>query len=105
MVDPLNYFLFQPLLHNWFNKSCGMCYPVCGMVHIKEPLLLIRKIADLAVAVGFPSYLNGPLPYKCIECFVPSFRAGIYGVGFFVLNVSLSRMSDDFSVHSITNWN
>ena len=25
------------------NKGCGMCYPVCGMVHIKEPLLLIRK--------------------------------------------------------------
>ena len=21
----------------------GLCYPVCGMVHIKEPLLLIRK--------------------------------------------------------------
>ena len=21
----------------------GMCYPVCGMVHIKEPLLLIEK--------------------------------------------------------------
>ena len=25
------------------NKGHGMCYPVCGMVHIKEPLLLIRK--------------------------------------------------------------
>ena len=25
------------------NKGCGMCYPVCGMVNIKEPLLLIRK--------------------------------------------------------------
>ena len=22
-----------------------MCYPVCGMVHIKETLLLIRKIS------------------------------------------------------------
>ena len=21
----------------------GMCYPVCGIVHIKDPLLLIRK--------------------------------------------------------------
>ena len=19
---------FQPLLHNWYNKDCGMCYPV-----------------------------------------------------------------------------
>ena len=29
-----------PLL---FNKGRGMCYPVSGMVHIKYPLLLIRK--------------------------------------------------------------
>ena len=25
------------------NKGCGMYYPVCGMMHIKEPLLLIGK--------------------------------------------------------------
>ena len=43
MVDPLSYFLFQQVLHNWCNKGCGMCYPVCAMVHIKEPLLLIGK--------------------------------------------------------------
>ena len=34
---------FQPVLHDWFNKGRGKCYPVCGMVHIKEPLLLIGK--------------------------------------------------------------
>ena len=34
---------FQSVLHNWCNKGCGMCYPVCGMVHIKEPLLLIDE--------------------------------------------------------------
>ena len=39
---PLSYFSFQPVLHDWCNKGCGMCYPVCGMVHIKEPLLLIE---------------------------------------------------------------
>ena len=33
MVDPLSYFSFQPVLHNWCNKGCGMCYPVCGMMH------------------------------------------------------------------------
>ena len=42
-VDPLSYFLFQPVLNDWFNKVRGMCYPVCGMVHLKEPLLLIGK--------------------------------------------------------------
>ena len=34
--------LFLPVLHDWCNKGRGMCYPVCGMVHIKEPLLLIE---------------------------------------------------------------
>ena len=34
-VDPLSYFSFQPVLHDWCDKGRGMCYPVCGMVHIK----------------------------------------------------------------------
>ena len=42
-ADPLSYFSFQPVLHDWCNKCRVMCYPVCGMVHIKEPLLLIGK--------------------------------------------------------------
>ena len=42
-VDPLSYFSLQSVLHDWCNKDRGMCYPVCGMVHIKEPLLLIRN--------------------------------------------------------------
>ena len=41
--DPLSYFSFQPVLHDWCNKGCGLGCPVCGMVHIKEPLLLIGK--------------------------------------------------------------
>ena len=42
-VDPLSYFSFQTVLLDWCNKGRGMCYPVCGMMHIKEPLLLIEK--------------------------------------------------------------
>ena len=42
-VNPLSYFSFQPVLHDWCKKGGGMCYPVCGMVHIKEPLLLTEK--------------------------------------------------------------
>ena len=42
-MDPLSYFSFQPVLHDWCNKGHGMCYPVCGMMHIKEPLLLTGK--------------------------------------------------------------
>ena len=72
-------FSFQPVLHDWYNKGRGMCYPVCGMVHIKEPLLLIGKSSPCGGS-GFPhlAYLNGPLPYvrrhitvtKCVECVV-----------------------------------
>ena len=59
MVDPLRYFSFQPVIHDWCNKGRGMCYPVSGMMHIKEPLLLIGM-----AAAGFLSrYLGGPLPY------------------------------------------
>ena len=56
-VDPLTYFSFQPVLHDWCNKGCGMCYPVCGMVHIKEPLLLIDK-SSLSGGSGFPFSLS-----------------------------------------------
>ena len=56
-IDPLSYFLFQPELHDWCNKGCGMCYPVCGMVHIKEPLLLIGK-SSLCGSSGFPFLLS-----------------------------------------------
>ena len=30
-------------------KGHGMCYPVCGMVHIKYPLLLIKKSSPCLV--------------------------------------------------------
>ena len=53
-VDPLSYFSFQPVLHDWCNKKRGMCYPVCGMVHIKEALLLIGK-SSLWGGSGFSS--------------------------------------------------
>ena len=62
LVEELSYFLFQPVLHDWCNKGC-MCYPVSGMVHIKEPLLLIEKIAHVAAAGFLSHYLCGPLPY------------------------------------------
>ena len=52
-LDPLSYFSLQPVLHDWCNKGRGMCYPVCGMVHIKEPLLLIDK-SGLCGGSGFP---------------------------------------------------
>ena len=69
MVDPLSYFSFQPVLHDWCTKGRGMCYPVCGMVHIKERLLLIEKNSPCGGS-GFPlplsewSFTICPTPYN-----------------------------------------
>ena len=56
-IDPswwtLSYFSFQPVLHDWCNKGCGMYYPVCRIMHIKEPLLLIGKSSPCGGS-GFP---------------------------------------------------
>ena len=39
------------------NQGRGMCYPVCGMMHIKEPLLLIGK-SSLCGGSWFPFSLS-----------------------------------------------
>ena len=79
MVDPLGYFSFRPVTHDWCNKDHGMYYLVCGMIHIKEPLLLIEK-SSLCGGSGFPLSLSEWFfticltPYnrkiKCVECVV-----------------------------------
>ena len=35
--------LLVPVIHDWCHKCRGMYYPVVGMVHIKDSLLLIGK--------------------------------------------------------------
>ena len=68
-VDPLSNFSFQPVLHDWCNKGRGMCYHVCEMVHIKEPLLLIENGSQCGGS-GFPlslsewSFTICPTPYN-----------------------------------------
>ena len=57
LISPLSYFSFQPVLHDWCNKGRGMYYPVCGMMHIKEPLLLIGKSSPCGGS-GFPFSLS-----------------------------------------------
>ena len=74
---PLSYFSFQPVLHNWCNKGHGLYYPVCGMMHIKEPLLLIGKStlcggSGLSISLSEWSFTICPTPYnqkiKYAEC-------------------------------------
>ena len=59
VVDTMKH--LQPVLHDWCNKGRGMCYPVCVMVHIKEPLLLnVKRVAYVAAAGFLSHYQNGP---------------------------------------------
>ena len=73
MVDPLSYFLFQPVLRDWSNKGSRMCYHVCGVVHIKDSLLLLERVTYVGVAAGFLThYMNGPLPY--VHCHITALK-------------------------------
>ena len=58
MVDPFSYFLYQPVLHNRCNKGVYMCYLVCVIVHIQEPLLLIGKSSPCSGGSRFPLSLT-----------------------------------------------
>ena len=78
MVDTLSYFSFQPVLHDLSNKGRGIYilhsyvtsntthfdfkgrkeYPVCGMMYIKEPLLLIEKCSPCSGGSGFHRLLS-----------------------------------------------
>ena len=66
---PIELFLVPVVLHDWCNKGCGMYYPVYGMVHIKESLLLIGKSSPCGDS-GFPlslsewSFTICPMPYN-----------------------------------------
>ena len=60
-------------IYIWCNKGHGVYYSVCGMLHIKEPLLLIRK-SSLCSSSGFPlslsewSFTICLYAIKCVEC-------------------------------------
>ena len=66
---PIELFLVSASGDDCCNKGRGMCYPVCGMVHIKEPLLLIGK-SSICGGSGFPfslsewSFTICPTPYN-----------------------------------------
>ena len=42
------------VLHDWCNKRCSMCNPVCEMVHIKGSLLLTENNSLCSGGGGFP---------------------------------------------------
>ena len=38
-VEPLSYFLFQPWLHNWYNKGCAMLQAVVAAGFLSHYLI------------------------------------------------------------------
>ena len=70
---PIKLFLVPTSAPQLVNKSCGICYPVCGMMHIKEPLLLIGKSSPCSADSRFPlllyewSFTICPTQYTCMK--------------------------------------
>ena len=85
-MDPSSYFSFQPVIHDWCSKGRGMCHPVCGMMHIKEPLLLIGKSSPCCGS-GFPLSLS---EWSFTICLTPYTRK------YNVLSASLNKTVPSF---------
>ena len=56
IADPLSYFTFQPIYHNWCSKDCGMSYPVC--LHSKSVCSWCNGLLDRSFMVGPLSYFS-----------------------------------------------
>ena len=93
MMGPFSYFSFQPVLHDWCNKGHGMWYHICGMVHTKEPLLLIDKSSPCGGS-GFPLSLS---EWSLTICPTP------YNRIINVLSASLNKTFPSF-YHPINRW-
>ena len=54
-VDPLSYFSFHPVLHDWCNKGRGMCYLWDGAYKIT---FAVNRKSSLCGGSGFPFSLS-----------------------------------------------
>ena len=87
-IDPSWLILWAISHSSRCNKGCCMCYPVCGMMHIKEPLLVIRKSSPCAGS-GFPLSLSD---WSFTICLMP--------YKYNVLSVSLNKTFHSFQLQS-----
>ena len=76
-----------PVLHYWYIKILGMCYPVLGMVHVKDPLLQIEESNPCSGGSGFPLSLS---KWSFTICPTP------YNQKYNVLSVSLNKTFPSF---------
>ena len=79
-------FLVLAMLHDWCSKGRDMCYPVCEVVHIKEPLLLIGKSSPWGSS-GIPF---SPCEWSVSICLTP------YNRKYNVLSASLNKTLPSF---------
>ena len=80
---PTELFLVPASVHDWCNKGHGMCYPVCGMMHIKEQLPPIGKNSPCDGS-GFPLAVSKWSFTLCLTPYNRKFNQN-------VLNVSLNK--------------
>ena len=62
-------FLIPASAHGWCNTGHSRCYPICGMIHIKESLQLIRMSNPCSGGSWFSlsselSFTVCPMPYN-----------------------------------------
>ena len=50
---PIELFLVPALFHDWCNNGRGMCYSLCGMVHVKDLLPLIERSSLCSGSNGY----------------------------------------------------
>ena len=86
-----------------FNKSHGMCYPVCGMM--QEPLLLIGRVAHVAAAGFLTCYLSGSLPYVWCHITINKMCWVHRKIKHFLSSIHLSvDLSNHPSIHWSIHW-
>ena len=122
MVDRLSYFSLQPVLHDWCNQCCCMYYLLCGMMHIKDPLLLIGKNIPCSGDRGFLplvtnwSFVLCPTSYNLVlslYCYgrkegnvlfndaLNTFYLRLYGVRHMVKDLSDSERGNPLPPHGL----
>ena len=86
----------EPLLLNEKSSPCsGSGFPMCGMVHIKEPLLLFGKSSPCSGGSGFPFSLS---EWSFTICSTPYNRKEN------VLSASLNKTCPSFLLGQQDRW-
>ena len=89
--------ILVPAVFHYYNKGHCICYPICGMVHIKDPLLLIGTNSLWSGRSGFPfSQSVGSLPY--VQCHMTANKRLMVNA-FIELYFALMPMKNLFCTH------